>query len=159
MGTFALYLWSRAFGLFGFREVSTGAGLLAAILEITTFVGLGRVASAGLRPGNPAGEIRMALAGASLLLLFGAESVPGAAGASIGHSPAGQSATAGYHRMDMDSMGAAGGPAKAAKGNEVTIVIKNFMFHPADPAVRPGPRTEPASCGRRRGLGSTGFSI
>jgi plastocyanin len=126
LGTLCLYLAALGFGIFGYHEIRTSAGILAASLELATFVILGRVACAGLRPGTSAGAIRAILASAAVTLVLAAEVTAGFPAASSGQpttNSLGKTLNAGVVQMDART---------------VTIVIKNFAFSPADPVVRPG---------------------
>jgi plastocyanin len=126
LGTLVLYLAALSFGIFGYREIRTTAGIFAASLEVVTFVLLGRVACEGLRPGTPAGMVRAVLASVAVTLVVVAE-----AGAVLPAAPTGQltSAPPGQTKAAPDDP--PGDPV-------VTIVIKDFAFHPAQPVVHPG---------------------
>ena len=135
LATLGGYLLSLWVGLFGFQEVRTTAGLVAGLIEVATFAILGAVALSGLPEGSatarrlarlriamPGGTVGALGAAALAALVVLAVSVGTASSAS---SPATTAATGGS------------GP-----GPVVKITIKNFMFHPANPDVRPGERIE-----------------
>ena len=125
-GTLAAYVSALGVGLFGYREFRTTAGVLAAALEIVTFVLLGRLACEGLPPGTPAGILRAVTTSVAVTLLVVAES----AGVVPAVAAQGLAATPPRHLA-----GVRGDPPPAAV---VTIVIKGFAFQPADPKVGPG---------------------
>lgn len=125
-GTLCIYLASLSVGVFGYREIRTTAGIFAGTLEIATFIVLGRVACEGLRPGTPAGTVRMVLTSVGVTLLILAE-----AAAVLPASAAGRLAVApGTKAADL--------PAARSDPGVLTILIKGFAFVPADPVVRPG---------------------
>jgi plastocyanin len=116
--TLAGYLLSLSVGLFGFTEIRTQAGITAGILEIAAFVSLSWAAPLALRPPARPARMRLVLsplAVAAVALLIAAE--------------AGATAVAGPP---------ASNPKPAPGGSEVTVVIKNFAFHPAELHARPG---------------------
>lgn len=115
LATLGGYLLSLAIGLFGFKEIRTTAGIVAAILEIAAFVLLGWVASAGVGRRVAKAVLLGPLTVVAVILLVVAEAGSAAAG---GPAP--------------------GGSTPAAGGAEITVVIKNFTFQPDDPTARPG---------------------
>ncbi|HXY43605.1 MAG TPA: cupredoxin domain-containing protein [Acidimicrobiales bacterium] len=116
LATLAGYLLSLRVGLFGFREVRTTAGMAAGIAEIGAFLLLGWLATASARRALTKAALLGPLALVATVLLILAES----SAASAGGSPK---------------------PAAAVPGrSEITIVIKDFAFHPSDPRARPGER-------------------
>jgi plastocyanin len=125
LGTLLAYLASLGFGIFGYKEIRTTAGIFAAILEIVAFVLLSRVACEGLPPGNPAGLIRAVSTSVAVTLLAVAEAaavLPAATPGQLTAAPPGQ----------LHVSNAIGAPPV------VTVVIKNFGFQPPDPTVHPG---------------------
>jgi plastocyanin len=113
LATLAGYLYSVAFGLFGFKEVRTTAGIVAGALEIGAFVLLGYAATAGMRATAKRGAIVGPLAVLAAVLLVVAE--------------AGAASVAGGSTV----------PSRPG-GAEITVVIRNFKFEPDDPVVSPG---------------------
>ncbi len=111
LGTLAGYLVSLNFGLFGFQETRTTAGIVAATIELAAFVALGLAALPVGRRSLALGPIGLVIAA----IIIAAEAVGGAGVAAVT------------------------GPAPSHSGQpSITIVIKNFMFHPMDPKVTPG---------------------
>ena len=147
VSTLAGYLLSLWFGLFGFTEVRTTAGIVAGVIEVAAFAVLAIAAVAAWPapgPGPPGrepagraapGRLRAlssgqratadrAVAGlAAVALIVLGVSVAGAGGAA-GSPSAGQTAPPG------------------GSGTVLTVVIKNFKFSPAAPKVQPGERVE-----------------
>jgi plastocyanin len=116
LATLAGYLLSLAVGLFGFKEVRTTAGVVAGIIEIAAFLVLGWVATRTLGAGAAKGVVLAPLAIAAIVLLIVGESSAVAANS----SPTTTTPSGG--------------------GHEITIVIKNFAFHPSNPRATPGER-------------------
>ena len=124
-GTLLAYLAALAFGIFGYKEIRTPAGIFAGALEIVAFVLLGRVACEGLPPRNPAGIVRAVTTSVALTLLVVAEAaavLPPTTPGQLTAAPPGQ----------LHVANSPGDPPT------VTVVIKNFGFQPADPTVKPG---------------------
>jgi plastocyanin len=115
LATLAGYLFSVAFGLFGFKELRTTAGIVAGIIEICAFLLLGYSATAGLQGAAKKGAALGPLAVVAAVLLVIAEA---------GAATVAASSTGPVH----------------SSGPEITIVIKNFHFVPDDPVVSPGER-------------------
>jgi plastocyanin len=116
--TLAGYLLSLSVGLFGFTEIRTQAGITAGILEIVAFVSLGWAATLDLRPAVHPARLRLLLsplAVVAVALLIAGEA---SAAAVAGPSPS--------------------SPKPPPGGSEVTVVIKNFAFHPAQLRATPG---------------------
>lgn len=137
IGTLALYLSSLVVGIFGFREIRTSAGILAAVLEIATFVLLSRVASSGVRPEIPAGLVCRFLAAAVIGVFLVSET------AAVPPSPTAASTPPSIGQLAQSTpavaVSQAGGPrGETSHGKVVTVVIKNFIYHPADPKAAPG---------------------
>jgi plastocyanin len=114
IGTLAGFLVSLFHGMFGFKEIRSIQGDVAGIIEIAAFLTLGWVATAEVRPASRRGLVLGIVAACFAILL-----VVGEATASTvnGSSPTATTAPA---------------------GTEITIVIKSFAFHPANPVVQPG---------------------
>jgi plastocyanin len=119
-GTLAGYLVSLRYGLFGFHEVQTTAGLAAGAVEIVGMFLLGMLALNGERSKLwKAGRYFVApVSAVAVLLLVLAELSASGAGTSAA-SPA--------------------PPVRSTKAS-ITVIIKNFAFHPANPRVSPGER-------------------
>jgi plastocyanin len=112
VATLGGYLLSIWFGLFGFTEVRTTAGIVAGVIEIAAFATLALFV---LAPGASANRL-VAAASVVALVVLGV-TVAGASGpGSTGGGQAGGAAT--------------------------TVVIKDFKFLPAAPHVQPGQRVE-----------------
>jgi plastocyanin len=116
LATLAGYLLSLAVGLLGFKEVRTTAGIVAGGIEIATFLVLGWVATRTLRRSASKGVVLAPLAIAAIVLLIvGESSAVVASSSTTTTSPSG-------------------------RGHEITIVLKNFAFHPSNPRATPGER-------------------
>lgn len=119
LGTLGGYLLSVHFGLFGFQEVETTAGVVAGAVEIAAFGLLGLDAVGGLAVAGRRAAVSLVgplTTVAAVLLVLVELGAPSPAAAS---------------------------PAAASRGGakgEVTVVIKDFEFHPSDPVARPGER-------------------
>lgn len=113
LGTLAGYLVSLHVALFGFREVPTTAGVLAGAFELAAALALGLYLTSQVRDRRVI-QLPLAafVAAAAILLALG--NLGGPAAAASSKLPSGSSK------------------------NELTVTIKNFAFHPADPHVRPG---------------------
>jgi len=119
LGGYLLSLWV---GLFGFREIRTTAGIVAGVIEAAAFallaaVALGPAATAvsprlGWRPPKAFGAA--GAAGAAMLIVLGVS-------VAAGNSGAGSASKTG-----------------PVTGAHVTIVIKNFAFHPSHVTVTAG---------------------
>jgi plastocyanin len=114
LATLAGYLLSLAVGLFGFKELRTTAGIVAAIIEISAFLLLGWVATAGVPRPAIKGLLLGPLAALAVILLVVGESGAATAG---GSTPA---------------------TSTPSGGSEITVIIKNFAFVPSNPVARPG---------------------
>jgi len=150
LSTFGGWVLSLWVGLFGFNEVRTTAGVVAAVIDVGGFVVLGlcaataplaastTVSSAGgmasarserMALAGRFGRISVAPAGAlatlALVLASALASSPGGAAAASASSSSGGSST---------SAAASSGTAKIA------VSIDNFAFKPATFKVRPGER-------------------
>jgi plastocyanin len=130
ISTLGGYLLSRVVGLFGFHEVGTTAGLTASLLDCTTFVLLGLIAtigsgSVGVIP-RRIQQVR-ALISSRLARLI----VPlvGAVALALALLSGGGV-----------SVQATQTPPTSAPSGAVTIVITNFVFIPAHVTVTPGER-------------------
>jgi plastocyanin len=126
LATLGGYLLSLWIGLFGFHEVRTTAGLVAGLIEVAAFAVLGLAALASLPPGSALARLRPRRPGA--LLASAAVAALVVLAVSVG--------TAGSASSSGTTVTAAG------SGPVVKIVIRNFMFHPANPDVQPGERIE-----------------
>ncbi|MGC9961129.1 MAG: cupredoxin domain-containing protein [Acidimicrobiales bacterium] len=115
LATLGGYLLSLAIGLFGFKEIRTTAGVVAAILEIAAFVLLGWVATAGVGRRVAKAVLLGPPTVVAAILLVVAETSSAAAGGPV-----------------------LAGSTPAPGGAEITVVIKNFTFQPHDPTARPG---------------------
>jgi len=118
LGGYVLSLWV---GLFGFKEIRTTAGIVAAVLDIAAAIVLALLATTSFAPARRVAVVP--LAAVALLVVALAES--GAAGAGIAaavHPGGGRNSGAG-------AVGSTG---------LVRVVIDNFMFHPARIVVSPG---------------------
>jgi plastocyanin len=137
LGGYLLTVWV---GLFGFQEVRTTAGLVAGLVEVAAFGVLAYAALASLRdggagrslPGGAAASLTRSLPGGALATAAGLSAVALVVlGVSVGTASGGGTGTG------------TGSPAAAAgAGPVVKVVIKNFMFRPDNPDVRPGERIE-----------------
>ena len=139
------YLLSVWFGLFGFKEIRTTAGIVAGVIEVAAFAALAILAvmpapAAAAGPGRP--RPRLAAAAGRLQALSSAQrqlagrAVAGLAVVALvvlGVSVAGAGSSGGAP---------AGGQAAPGSGGVVTVVIKDFKFSPANPKVQPGQRVE-----------------
>ena len=119
LSTLGGYLISLQFGLFGFREVRTTAGIVAGVIEILAFV----LAASEVRGLSMPTPRQARLAGAPLAVIIALLLVL----AEVGNGPASAS-------TPTAASSHAGGKAT------MTIVIKNFMFKPMDPRVTAGER-------------------
>jgi plastocyanin len=124
LGGYLLTVW---IGLFGFQEVRTTAGIVAGIVEIAAFGVLGYVTLASLPgglpfrlPGGSMGVVAALSVVALVVLGISAATATGSGGGTANPSAAG---------------GSGSGPI-------VKITIKNFMFTPDNPDVKPGERIE-----------------
>jgi len=141
------YLLSVWFGLFGFNEVRTTAGIVAGVIEVAAFAVLAILAvtpapapSAGPdragrpRPGLAAAAGRLQALTSAQRLLAG-RAVAGLAVVALvvlGVSVAGAGSSGGSP--------SGGQTAPPGSGGVVTVVIKDFKFSPATPKVQPGER-------------------
>jgi len=133
LGGYLLTVWV---GLFGFQEVRTTAGLVAGLVEVAAFGVLAYVALASLRDGAGRG-LPGGTAAAGLT-----RSLPGGVLATVAGLSAVALVVLGVS-VGTASGGGTGSPAAAAgTGAVVKVVIKNFMFRPGNPDVRPGQRIE-----------------
>ena len=151
VSTLAGYLLSVWFGLFGFTEVRTTAGLVAGVIEVAAFAVLALLAvapaagaataAAPARPGS--GVPGLGAAEDRLRSLTGRQraaasrAVAGLAAVALvvlGVAVAGAGSSAGSPT--------AGATPPPGSGAVLTVVIKNFKFTPAAPRVRPGQRVE-----------------
>jgi len=133
LGGYLLTVWV---GLFGFQEVATTAGLVAGVAEVAAFGVLAYAALASLRDD---GASRALPGGTSL-----ARALPGGAAGAAAALSAVALVVLGVS-VGTASTGSAGSgspPAAAGSGPVVKVVIKNFMFTPVNPDVRPGERIE-----------------
>jgi plastocyanin len=133
LGGYLLTVW---IGLFGFQEVRTTAGLVAGIVEVAAFGVLAYAALTALPAGSPAAatvaRLRPSLPGGATGAVAAAAVVALVVlGVSLGTAT---SATA--------PSGTAGSGSAGGSGPVVKIIIKNFMFSPANPDVQPGERIE-----------------
>jgi plastocyanin len=120
------YLLSRAFGLFGFHEVPTTAGLVAGLVELGGLLALGGAAVLGLR--RSALSPPLVRASGPALGALGAVALALVLLAGIG------SASSPTRTAAAPSGGAGTG------GASITIVITNFTYSPARASVHPGER-------------------
>ncbi|MHB1988766.1 MAG: cupredoxin domain-containing protein [Acidimicrobiales bacterium] len=119
LSTIGGYLISLQFGLLGFHETRTSAGIAASAIELAAFVMLATQALGGRRAlsARQAGYLVGPWTGIAAILLLLAEIQGGAA------------------------TGSGTGDSKVATTHgTATIVIKNFAFNPADPTVTAGER-------------------
>jgi plastocyanin len=149
--TLAGYLLSLWIGLFGFTEVRTTAGIVAAVIEIGAFCTLAAVALTARPAAGPA-RSAPARAGGPLAGLAAAAGwlaeLSSAQRAMAGRAVAGLAAAA-LVVLGVSVAGAGGGgsptasqPPPPGAGSVLTVVIKNFTFSPADPKATPGERIE-----------------
>jgi plastocyanin len=113
LGGYVLSMWV---GLFGFKEVRTTAGIVAAVLEITAVVVLALLATTSFAPARRAAVVPVAAV--AMLLVALVESGAVGAVAAAPSQPAGGRST--------------------GTGQEVRIDIKNFVFSPAKIVATPG---------------------
>lgn len=119
LSTLAGYLVSLEWGLFGFHEVRTGPGVVAGSIELAASLVCGYVAASGSAVRARASRRVLAplLTATGVVLLVLAEAGAGTAAVSPRSPNARSSPTT---------------------GGEVTVVIKNFDYHPGDPKAKPG---------------------
>jgi len=133
LGGYLLTVWV---GLFGFHELRTTAGIVAGVVEVAAFGVLAYAALASLRAD---GASRAVPGGAAL-----ARALPGGVAGSVAALAAVALVVLGVS-VGTASSGSAGSSspgAAAGSGPIVKVVIKNFMFTPNNPDVRPGERIE-----------------
>jgi plastocyanin len=133
LSTLGGYLLSLWIGLFGFHEIRTTAGLVAGLIEVAAFALLGLAALASLPSGGP---LAAALARLRPRLPGGARAVLASAAVAALVVLAVSVGTAGSASSSGSTVTAAG------SGPVVKIIIRNFMFRPTNPDVRPGERIE-----------------
>jgi plastocyanin len=133
LGGYLLTLWV---GLFGFQEVRTTAGIVAGILEVLAFGILGYAALAGLT-GRAAISAHAGRAGRTSPALVALATMAGLTvvaavvlGASVGTA------------SSANSSSSSSASAPAGSGPVLKITIKNFMFTPDNPSVKPGEKIE-----------------
>lgn len=130
LGTLTGYLFSRAFGIFGFHEVATTAGLAAGLLDCSAFTLLGYLAT-----NTAASSSTQPRAG----LVTNLRTVMATRRASYLVPALGTAALA---LALVSSVGATASDSRAGvstgDGNSASIVITNFVFIPAHLTVRPG---------------------
>jgi plastocyanin len=130
LGGYLLSLWV---GLFGFQEVRTTAGLVAGLLEVAAFAVLGLAALVSLPSGSALATLADRLR----------RRLPGGAGAALASAAVVALAVLAVSVGTASSASSSGSTTAAAgSGPVVKIVIKNFMFKPANPDVQPGERIE-----------------
>jgi plastocyanin len=132
LGGYLLTVWV---GLFGFQEVRTTAGIVAGVVEVAAFGVLAYAALASLG-GGPS----RALPGGAAL----ARVLPGGAAVTVAALSAVALVVLGVSvgTAGGGATGSGGGAVAAGSGPVVKVVIKNFMFRPDNPDVRPGERIE-----------------
>ena len=148
LGGYLLSLW---FGLFGFREVRTTAGIVAGLIEIAAFATLATlVLVAGRAQTGPAqAEASTARASPRRGARSRLQGLSSAQRVRAGRIVAGLAAVA-LVVLGVSAAGAGGsGGAATASGSPppgagtvLMVTIKNFQFSPANPQVSPGERIE-----------------
>jgi plastocyanin len=145
LGTLGGYVVSRAFGMFGFHEVATTAGLTAGLLDTLAFVSLGYFATSRLLPlATPAAD-QPAATRSQIQARFETLTTTGAA-----HIAVVVLGLAALVLTLVDGLGAStgstttsasGSAAPAPSGSAtVKITIDNFAFSPAHVTVSPHER-------------------
>jgi plastocyanin len=114
IGTLAGFLVSIFHGMFGFKDIGSIQGVVAGIIEIAAFLALGWVATAEIRRPSTRGALLGAVAVVFAILL------------TVGELTASTTSSA------------TSAPTVPTGGAEITVIIKNFAFQPADPKVTPG---------------------
>jgi len=113
IGTLAGFLVSLFHGMFGFKDIRSLQGDVAGIIEIAAFLSLGWVATADVRPPRTKGLLLVAVALVFAILLV------------VGEATA--------------STVSGSGPSTITPGvTEITVTIKGYAFHPADPKATVG---------------------
>jgi len=116
VATLGGYLLSMWVGLFGFKEIRTTAGIVAAVVEIAAFLVLGMLAAA--RVPKPGQWAVLPLSVVAIIVLAVSEATAAGLAAPAGPSPPATGASVG-------------------KGT-LHITIKNFAFKPAHATAKPG---------------------